>query len=190
MVSDLGWLSLGSRRADQHWVLSFAVVCFGGFHYHVGGVWASVRSRVGTRVQSVSRRQCKRFKGRLSMPLEWLFVFASTLRTFSSRFPVLKFSRGFGLRVKFTLVLIVSLPWIVKASSSSSFSSPVLGDYRRCGGSRVIRRRFIAFGLCSLPSITKIRLSSSGGVQDNWVQVGSISGSTEAAARFTRSWIF
>ncbi|WZZ72847.1 hypothetical protein YC2023_084217 [Brassica napus] len=33
--------------------------------------------------------------------------------------------------LKYTLVLNVSLPWQVKAFSSSNFSSPVLGDYRR-----------------------------------------------------------
>ena len=99
-VSDLGWLSLGSRRAVQRWVLSFAVVCFGGFHYHVGGMWAWVRRRVGARGQSVSRRLCKRFKGLLSMQLQWLFVFASRHWTFSSRFHVLMFSGGFGLRVE------------------------------------------------------------------------------------------
>ncbi|KAG2281124.1 hypothetical protein Bca4012_049583 [Brassica carinata] len=42
--------------------------------------------------------------------------------------------------LKYTFVLNVSLPWKVKASSSSSFSSPVLGDYRCSGGSRVVRR--------------------------------------------------
>ncbi|KAG2248323.1 hypothetical protein Bca52824_087951 [Brassica carinata] len=50
------------------------------------------------------------------------------------------------------------LLWRVKASSSSSFSLSVLGDYKRSGGSRVFRHRVIMFGLRSHPSITKVRL--------------------------------
>ncbi|KAL0806236.1 hypothetical protein Bca101_098728 [Brassica carinata] len=43
----------------------------------------------------------------------------------------------------------------MKASSSSSFSLSVLGDYKRSGGARFFRHRVITFGLRSHPSITK-----------------------------------
>ncbi|KAF3525310.1 hypothetical protein F2Q69_00050358 [Brassica cretica] len=68
-------------------------------------------------------------------------------------------------------------------SSSSSFSSSVLGDYMCSGGSHVVPCRIIVFGLRSHLSITMDRLNSSVGVRDNWVQAGSILGSPYQGVR-------
>ncbi|CAN6968968.1 unnamed protein product [Brassica oleracea var. botrytis] len=72
------------------------------------------------------------------------------------------------------------LLWRVKASSSSSFSLSVLGDYKRSGGSRVFRHRVIMFGLRSHPSITKVRLRfwwwCAGKLCAGWVQIREYGG--------------